>query len=100
MMAICHSLEQACIKLSLSLKIDSSSVSPGRKYARADEIGVPFAITIDFLSLTDGKVTIRDRDSLKQIRMPIPQAPGVVHEMCTGKSSWESAYSKYPKFSG
>lgn len=43
----------------------------GRRYRRADEIGVPFAVTIDFESLEDKSVTVRDRDSMKQVRIPI-----------------------------
>lgn len=43
----------------------------GRRYRRLDEIGTPFGITIDFDTLTDNTVTMRDRDTTKQIRMPI-----------------------------
>jgi glycyl-tRNA synthetase len=45
--------------------------SIGKRYRRNDEIGTPFCITLDFDSLTDRKVTIRDRDSLGQIRVDI-----------------------------
>lgn len=41
----------------------------GRRYRRQDEIGTPFAITIDFQTLDDGTVTLRDRDTMKQIRL-------------------------------
>ena len=41
----------------------------GRRYRRMDEIGTPFGITIDFDSLEDGTVTLRDRDSTKQERV-------------------------------
>ena len=43
--------------------------SIGRRYARADEIGVPLAVTIDYETLDDGTVTARDRDSWKQMRI-------------------------------
>jgi glycyl-tRNA synthetase len=43
----------------------------GRRYRRQDEIGTPFAVTIDFDSLDDKAVTIRDRDSTDQVRVPI-----------------------------
>ena len=43
----------------------------GRRYRRQDEIGTPFCVTIDFESLTDGQVTIRERDSMAQVRGPI-----------------------------
>jgi glycyl-tRNA synthetase len=48
---------------------DTQSI--GRRYRRQDEIGTPFCITIDFQSLEDNQVTIRERDSLRQIRIPI-----------------------------
>ena len=47
------------------------SGSIGRRYARADEIGIPFCLTVDFESLDDDAVTIRDRDTTKQERVPI-----------------------------
>ena len=50
----------------------------GRRYARADEIGVPYCITIDFDTLVDGAVTIRDRDTTKQERVPISD---IVHKL-------------------
>ena len=43
----------------------------GRRYARMDEIGTPFCITVDHDSLTDKKVTVRDRDTTTQERIPI-----------------------------
>jgi glycyl-tRNA synthetase len=55
---------------------DSGSI--GRRYARADEVGVPLAITIDHQTMEDGTVTIRDRDTWKQVRCPISEVPKVV----------------------
>ena len=48
---------------------DSQSI--GRRYRRQDEIGTPFCVTIDFQSLEDKQVTIRERDTMEQIRLPI-----------------------------
>lgn len=45
--------------------------SIGKRYRRQDEIGTPYCITFDFESLEDKKVTIRDRDSMEQVRIPI-----------------------------
>ncbi|MFN3951569.1 MAG: glycine--tRNA ligase [Thermaurantimonas sp.] len=47
--------------------------SIGRRYRRQDAIGTPYCITIDHQTLEDNTVTVRDRDSLSQIRMPIPE---------------------------
>jgi glycyl-tRNA synthetase len=43
----------------------------GRRYRRQDEVGTPYCVTVDFQSIEDKQVTIRDRDSLHQIRIPI-----------------------------
>ncbi|MFZ1522445.1 MAG: glycine--tRNA ligase [Candidatus Saccharimonadales bacterium] len=48
---------------------DNSNV--GKRYRRADEIGVPKCITIDFQTLEDGTVTVRDRDTMEQVRVKI-----------------------------
>jgi glycyl-tRNA synthetase len=46
----------------------------GRRYRRADEVGVPYCITVDFDTIEkDGAVTIRDRDSTEQVRIPIDE---------------------------
>jgi glycyl-tRNA synthetase len=48
----------------------------GRRYRRQDEIGTPYGVTIDFQTLDDNTVTLRDRDSMKQIRLAIAALPG------------------------
>lgn len=56
----------------ISHKIDDNSGSIGRRYARTDEIGIPFAITIDHESLLKPHtVTLRERDSMQQIRVKV-----------------------------
>ena len=45
----------------------------GRRYRRADEQGTPFCITVDYESLDDDSVTVRSRDSMKQIRIKISE---------------------------
>jgi glycyl-tRNA synthetase len=47
--------------------------SIGRRYRRQDEIGTPYAVTVDFESLDDHQVTVRDRDTMEQDRVPIPE---------------------------
>ncbi|MCX8208269.1 MAG: glycine--tRNA ligase [Sulfolobales archaeon] len=56
--------------LRLTVLYDESG-SIGRRYARADEIGVPYAVTVDYQTLTDSTVTIRDRDTRQQIRVSV-----------------------------
>ena len=47
--------------------------SIGKRYRRQDEIGTPYCVTVDFDSLEDKKVTVRDRDSMKQERVAIAE---------------------------
>ena len=48
--------------------------SIGKRYRRQDEIGTPFCVTVDFQTLEDNTVTVRDRDSMEQIRVPVEEA--------------------------
>ncbi len=52
----------------------------GRRYRRQDEIGTPYALTVDEQTLEDDTVTIRDRDSLEQERIPISGARAFVQD--------------------
>jgi glycyl-tRNA synthetase len=58
------------LRVHFQVELDTSGAI-GRRYRRQDEIGTPWAITIDHESLEDDAVTVRDRDSLEQIRVPI-----------------------------
>jgi glycyl-tRNA synthetase len=60
--------------------------SIGRRYARADEAGIPLGITIDYDTLKDATVTIRDRDSWKQVRAKINDLPSVLRDYFHGKA--------------
>ena len=71
-------LAEPCRKLEHDLRkqwnVDYDEVgSIGKRYRRHDEIGTPLGVTYDFQSETDHKVTIRDRDSMKQDRVAIDQ---------------------------
>ncbi len=63
---------------------DAQSI--GRRYRRQDEIGTPFCVTIDFQSLEDEQVTIRDRDTMNQIRLPIAELKGTLQAKLEGES--------------
>ncbi len=52
--------------------------SIGKRYRREDEIGTPFCITYDFESENDGCVTVRDRDTMEQIRLPITEVKAYI----------------------
>ena len=77
-------------------KVDSSSGTIGRRYARADELGIPFGVTVDFDSLTSKSVTVRERDSMTQIRVPIARLVSLVSSLSAETVSWSTAMSRYP----
>ena len=61
------------------------SGSIGKRYLRSAKAGTPFAVTIDFDSLNDESVTLRDRDSEKQIRVKISELRGILRELLSGE---------------
>ncbi|WOK94466.1 glycine--tRNA ligase, mitochondrial 1-like [Canna indica] len=75
--------------------IDITGTSIGKRYARTDEIGVPFAVTVDSTS----SVTIRERDSKEQIRISIDEVATVVKEVTDGQSTWADILWRYPTHS-
>merc|ERR1711935_1055716 len=81
----------------LSFTIDESGATIGRRYARNDEIGIPFAVTFDFDTLEDASVTMRERDSTDQIRLPLKDVAEIVRNLCVGEGSWQQTSAKYPK---
>ncbi len=69
---------------------DAQSI--GRRYRRQDEIGTPLCVTIDFQSLEDRQVTIRERDSMAQVRVPIDDLESII----TAKLKGDNACGKIP----
>lgn len=67
------------------------SGSIGRRYARNDEMGTPFCITVDEDSLKDKSVTIRDRDTMKQIRVKISDLHEILRKLINKKIEFEKA---------
>jgi glycyl-tRNA synthetase len=64
--------------------------SIGRRYLRADEIGTPYCVTVDHRTLEDDTVTVRDRDTTKQVRVKIPELPRVLRALLSGEVSLEA----------
>jgi glycyl-tRNA synthetase len=79
---IALSIDRTLRKEGLTTYYDHSG-SIGRRYARMDEIGTPFSITVDYDSKEDGAATIRMRDSGEQIRVPISEIPSKIIELLT-----------------
>ena len=75
----------------ISAKLDTTAISVGKRYARTDELGVPFAVTVDHRSLDDGTVTLRERDSCEQVRLKSDQVLALVKKLCAMTTTWEEA---------
>ncbi len=99
------------------LKVDDGSGSIGRRYARTDEVGVAYGITVDFDTLTNSTVTLRERNSMRQVRIPVCKCPilcdshlylcvcmqvcevgGLVRSLVDGGVTWTDVEAKYPIF--
>ncbi|RXN09894.1 glycine--tRNA ligase [Labeo rohita] len=101
-MPFVRELSDALTRNGVSHKVDDSSGSIGRRYARTDEIGVAFGITIDFdtVNKTPHTATLRDRDSMRQIRAEVSELPEIVRDLANGAITWAEVESKYPIFEG
>jgi len=63
---------------------DSDTI--GRRYSRVDEIGVPYSITVDFDTLEDKSVTIRERDSMAQKRVKVSELLSTLQGLRSGQT--------------
>ena len=77
---------------------DSGSI--GRRYARADEVGTPYCVTIDHRTLEDSTVTIRDRDTMNQIRVRIDELPSVLRSLWRDEIPFSGAGESIKKRDG
>ena len=67
-------------KISKSFSCDYDEAgSIGKRYRREDEIGTPYCLTVDFDTLEDNQVTIRDRDTMEQVRIPIDEVENYIN---------------------
>lgn len=84
----------------ISNRVDNSSTSIGKRYARNDELGTPFGVTVDFQSLKDGTITLRERDGMKQIRGTQDEVIEIVRRILDGDSTFDDALAKFGEFQG
>ncbi|KGK97639.1 glycyl-tRNA synthetease [Methanococcoides methylutens] len=63
----------------------------GRRYRRNDEIGTPYSITVDYDTIEDKSVTIRDRDTMEQVRAPIDGIEDAIYDLVYGKKDFDTA---------
>ncbi|KDN52497.1 putative glycine--tRNA ligase GRS1 [Tilletiaria anomala UBC 951] len=84
----------------VAARVDDSSATIGRRYARNDELGTPFACTLDFASLSKGTMTLRERDTTSQLIGPIDEVISVIRTLCDGEIDWQGAQKRLPAYSG
>jgi len=65
----------------ISTRLDDGGSSVGKRYARTDEMGIPYAFTIDHQSIEDGTVTMREIISMKQVRLPISEGAETIAQL-------------------
>ncbi|KAM6476055.1 hypothetical protein HDV62DRAFT_376230 [Trichoderma sp. SZMC 28011] len=93
-------LSQKLRSLGVSSRVDDSSASIGKRYSRNDELGTPLGITVDFQTLQDGSITLRDRDSTTQVRAEESKILDAIKSLVDGSKNWETVASELPKFEG
>ena len=87
-MQIARDIEDTLRENNIITSFDTSATI-GRRYARADEIGIPYAITVDYDSVEDSKVTIRNRDTFKQKRVSIKRVPLLISQLINGSIEFD-----------
>lgn len=95
---IITTLCEECIEYNLSYIDDTSKASIGKKYSRGDEIGIPYAISIDSDTISKNLVTIRERDTCQQIQVNLNEAVHIVSQQCKNVD-WGTMLHRYPLFS-
>jgi glycyl-tRNA synthetase len=89
-------LTHLLIDAGIPVKVDDQAVSIGRRYARTDEIGIPFGITIDGQTIDHGTVTMRERDTTSQVRVKIDELVPLLQALIRNKITWKDVTAKYP----
>jgi len=88
-------IKKILIRNGVSSKVDDSGQTVGKRYARTDECGIPFAITVDFDTLKDDTVTVRQLDTMKQIRLPIVEVAPLINALRSYQTTWAETVDKY-----
>ena len=82
----------------ISSKVDDTGVTVGKRYARTDECGIPFAFTVDFDTVEKNLVTMRQLNTMTQTQMPMEQAPKVINQLVAGDIEWQDVIDKFGLF--
>ncbi|GHJ86788.1 hypothetical protein NliqN6_3190 [Naganishia liquefaciens] len=81
-------------------RVDASGASIGKRYARNDELGTPYGCTIDFASVANGTLTLRERDTTDQLIGKIDDVIAVTVALSNSQMKWSEACQKLEKYSG
>ncbi|GLB44641.1 putative anticodon binding domain containing protein [Lyophyllum shimeji] len=81
-------------------RVDDSNTSIGKRYARNDELGTPFGITVDFASVQNRTMTLRERDTTDQRIGSIDEVIAVVTDLVNGTIDWNGACERLPAYDG
>ncbi|EEB95601.1 hypothetical protein MPER_05401, partial [Moniliophthora perniciosa FA553] len=81
-------------------RVDDSNTSIGKRYARNDELGTPYGITVDFASVQNRTVTLRERDTMDQRISSIDEVIATVTELVEGSIEWAEACRRLPAYDG
>lgn len=87
-------------QLGISSKVDASSATIGKRYSRNDELGTPLGVTIDFQTVKDGSLTLRDRDTMVQVRADEDKILEAIKDIVEGNKTWADIENELPKFVG
>ncbi|KAK4106063.1 glycyl-tRNA synthetase [Parathielavia hyrcaniae] len=93
-------LSQKLRSAGLSSRVDDSSASIGKRYSRNDELGTPFGITVDFQTVKDDTITLRERDSTRQVRAEEDRIIEAIKALVEGSKTWKDIESELPLFEG
>ncbi|KAI0316596.1 glycyl-tRNA synthetase [Amylostereum chailletii] len=81
-------------------RVDDSNTSIGKRYARNDELGTPFGLTLDFASVQNRTMTLRERDTTGQLIGDIDAVIGLVIGLVDGSVDWAEACRRLPAYDG
>ncbi|KAF9044354.1 hypothetical protein BJ165DRAFT_1415652 [Panaeolus papilionaceus] len=87
-------------KAGIFSRVDDSNTSIGKRYARNDELGTPYGVTLDFASVQNGTMTLRERDTMDQRIGKIDEVIAVVTDLVNGTIDWETACERLPAYDG
>ncbi|KAI9850918.1 MAG: Glycine--tRNA ligase 1, mitochondrial [Thelocarpon superellum] len=97
MKPVVRRLSQQLRALGVAHRVDESSSSIGRRYSRHDEIGTPLGLTVDPQSVQDGSLTLRDRDSMRQVRGSEADILRAIQHLVEGRETWLDVKGRLPE---